>query len=207
MVNRKYTAMRFNNQSATKIGKGAFSTAYRVDGTDQVFILTKLDSDSNKYIKEIYTHIKKKHVPYMRTIGIEVYMPRVGYVNVYESRYYAPLTAKNKQAWSDYKVLNRAWDQVYYDNVNLVMNSRGDEYIDRHVVVAEFIERLTINQSVSQDIIDALDSIYTWATAFSTGFLFEFPKHNLRVDQDGNLILLDIVFFMTPTEDRKARNW
>jgi hypothetical protein len=183
--------MKFNNMPASQIGKGKFSTAYRVDNTDIVYILTKTQNDTaNDNTKEIYTHIESIHVPYMSTVDTEVYMPRIGFCNVYESRYYAPLTAASKIAWRDYNALKKAWNHIFDESRELL--HRNDML---YAICGNFIAYLEKNQIVSAELIRALELIESWSSAFGPNFLFEFSPRNLKVDSHGNLILLDIVFF------------
>ena len=195
--------MRINDQEVKRIGRGEFSAAYRVVDSDIVYIATVTNDDSaNDNTKEIYSHIDSKHVPYMSTVDTEVYMRGYGYVNLYESRYYMPLTAQHMQAWKEYKILSSAWEKISRENMHLIMKAEHGEYGMRHAVCELFIRYLEDNDLVSSELIRALDLIHTWASAYGSGFLFEFPKQNLRVDSEGNLILLDIVFFRKPERNR-----
>lgn len=191
--------MRINNQEVVKIGKGAFSTAYRVVDSDVVIIATKTQDDSaNDNTKEIYTHIDSKHVPYMATIDTKVYMPKVGHVNLYESRFYMPLSAKSRQAWSDYKALQKAWNHIMSESYAQLNAIQHGEYYRWYEISYNFIQYLEENQIVSAELIRVLGLIHTWSTAFGPNFLLEFSPRNLKVDSEGNLILLDIVFFRKP---------
>jgi hypothetical protein len=183
--------MRINNQDVTLIGKGQFSRAYKAIDSDQVYILTKTNDDSaNDNTKEIYTHIESPHVPYMNTIDTEVYVPRIGYCNLYESRFYGKLTAANTAAWRDYQALRKAWNHTMKESYALLRT------VDMwHAVCENFIRYLEEHAIVSDEIIRALDLIHTWSSAYGSSFLFEFSPRNLKVDSNGNLILLDIVFF------------
>jgi hypothetical protein len=186
-------AMQYNGMNLIKIGKGEFSTVFVAENTDRVFIFTKTSNDDNKYGKDIYCHMDSVHTPAMKTVDLETYIPHMGYCNVYESKLYAKLTANNKDAWRIAKILRQTWESVYRANI------RKLQHHDRwYEVCYDYIDTLRDNSNIPESIIHALDCIYSWATAYGPNFLFEFPTRNLKVDQDGNLILLDIVFFRSP---------
>lgn len=179
--------MRINNQEVVKIGQGQFTSAYRVPDSDVVYLLSKVNNTTNDYVKEIYTHIQHPHIPVMETLYREVYFSRMGYRNIYKTRYYNPLTAQSTTAWAHYKTLKNTWERI--------RTSKYKKPDNWYQYMGDFIDTLRDEQSVPNSIIDALDLLYSWVTAYGSNFLLEFSPRNLKVDDHGNLILLDIIFF------------
>lgn len=179
--------MRIENQEVEKIGQGEFSTAYRVIDSDIVYILSRTDDENNQYVKDIYVHSTGKHIPEYETIELERYFSRIGYRNVYKTRFYHPLTAKNKEAWKHYKTIKATWDKIRY----ATYKTPDDWYQYMYDLISE----LRDSESVPESLVNALDRLYSWATAYGSNFMLEFSPRNLKIDNNGDLILLDILFF------------
>jgi len=185
--------MMIHGHNVKKIGQGEFSIAYRsTDDPSVVFLITPYDvyEHANQHTKEIYSHIKSKHVPYMETCD-DISIRGRDYV-CYKTKFTDKLTAKHKEAWRVAKVLQETWG-FFRGEISLHMIRNRYDLL--YQVVYNFIEKLEQDGNVPDSIIEALRNIYTWTTAFDSNFLFEFPTHNLAVSEDGTLILRDIVYF------------
>lgn len=188
--------MMIHNHNVIKIGQGEFSIAYRSkDDPSVVFLLTPYDmhENANQYTKEIYSHIESEHIPYMSTCN-DVYM-RGQYYTCYETRFTDKLMAKHKEAWRIAKTLQKTWDS-FRGEISIRLFRK--DYDKLYEVAYNFIDKLREEESVPESVISALENIYTWACAFGSNFLFEFPARNLAVSEDGTLVLRDIVFFRSP---------
>ena len=181
--------MRIENQDVIRIGAGEFSTAWRVVDSDIVYILSRTDDENNQYVKDIYVHSSGKHIPEYETVELERYIPRVGYRNVFKTRYYHKLTASNKEAWNQAIILRNTLDRVKREN-NAWRNPDN-----AYTLLYDVIAMLRKESSVPESLIEALDRLYSWATAYGSNFYIEFQTRNLKVDNNGDLILLDVIFF------------
>ena len=178
---KKITIMNQNRAESTLeaayLGRGSFVTCYEHEGIVYSFIKENNNREFD-YSKEgiaEWADNNNIHVPdfnYMGTFDDGT--------KLYTSPLYGDLKASHKIAWSQYKQLKNAWESIpftlergYYKN-NRIIDSLRD------IVSGELIEALeTINDSCSN---------------YGDYYLFEFPKRNLKVDSDGNLILLDVIF-------------
>lgn len=166
-----------------KIGEGAYSKVYRaLDNTALVYIL----SPSDDYVKEILTHIESPHIPVMRRVDDLTYNYKE--YTIWETQYSESPMKKHGRSFEQMRILQREWEKTHPRFFRL------DRY-NWHAVVANFIDDLRSNDAIEESVIDALDKIYTWSTAYGSNFKFEFPKCNLGVTEDGTLLLRDIVFF------------
>jgi hypothetical protein len=103
---------------------------------------------------------------------------RIGWLNdeipVYKMPFYPPLTAAWEEAWTQLKFLNSfepADKSLLYENAELA--------------------------SKWPKLAEAMDTIIHTAWdygQYADPWFLEFPKRNLRVDKDGNLVLLDVLF-------------
>ncbi len=178
-------ALQINGHTMTRIGTGEFARVYRsVENPDIVYILT----DEDDSIKEIYSHVESVHVPYMHMRDQVFY--RGKWYNVFESRYYNKLTKEHTKAWEIAKILRATWNRILDENRYRLSNK--DNW---YMLAYDFIDALREDDRIPESIIEALDNLYTWCTAYGSNFLFEFPTRNLKINDNGDLILLDIVFF------------
>jgi hypothetical protein len=124
-------------------------------------------------MKEIYTIITGTHLPVTEKIGYQ------GEKEVYRSVLYQPLTKEHTAAWGHFRELKR-----------LLGDSRGT-YV--RYVEEDKIESLSIPNQMKHDLIN----LFNWALNYDYNSFFEVSPRNLKVDSDGNLILLDVVVSLT----------
>ncbi len=165
------------------LGKGSFSTCFKVDSLVYSFVRT--DKDHVDYSKEAISQWAEEnpHIPEFKNVG--------DFKNgeVYTSPLYNELTKKNKQAWSQYKLI------ASLANKNLRYNKKGyNLFINR-----EFIDSL--KDVISDEIFNALHILNDAMSNYGDFYMMEFPKRNLKVNDEGNLILLDVFF------NPKALKW
>lgn len=173
----------------TKLGKGAFSTAYKAPD-DRVFVLTQ-DGTYDKEIAESAHGDRptNPHLPAVERFGM------TAKETVYTMPFYnAPLRASNKEAWAEAKKLRACRDKSLYGN-----KAHMSGY-ERNVATTE----CAVESGVPEPITDALEALTSTASNYSTDYLFEFPNKNLATDALGRLVLLDVLF--DEAEMRKRRN-
>lgn len=168
------------------LGKGMFCQAFRRLDTGRVLCFCKED-----FTKEILTwdQCKLPHIPDVTRVDR---MDDADYI--YEMPYYEKLTASNKAAWSAYKALDAAWEQGRRKAIG-----KGAKTNQSFHALGADINRYTIEAAktagnVPEAIIEALEAIADSASNYGQHYTFEFAPRNLKVDADGNLILLDVIF-------------
>lgn len=181
------TPMMINGEKCKRIGKGQFSTAYRsIDDPNVVYLLTNEDDN----IREIYRHITNKHIPQMELLEQNVYIGRK-YVNVWKMPYYKPIK-KSDPCWKQYKTLYDAWQEIYTPLISAYFYKK--QYSDGFMAAEQFLQILEEKSIIDQDLLYALERINVWSSCYGSGYIFEFQKRNVGVDQDGNLVLRDVIF-------------
>lgn len=182
-----------NGQSFTleKIGKGAFSTAYRdLENPDQVLIFVRdlQDQDLQDYSKEAladwcYSDNQgaMKHIPKMEWLDQE-YKERGNFYQVFLTDFYENLSAKHKQAWTQHKQIKRLFDQALTSRGN---NEHALDQTRRFLKLAE--------KELDQDMYDALIAVSDAFRNFDDPS-FDLGKRNFGVSNEGVLILRDVVF-------------
>lgn len=179
--------MIINNEQCRRIGAGDFSTAYRsIDNPNVVYLLTKEDD----HIREIYAHIDHQNIPTFELIAQGVYI-RGKYVNIWKMPYYKPIK-KSDPCWEQYKTLYNAWQDIYIPLLSAYFYKK--QYNDGFMAAEQFLQILEDKRIIDQEMVCALEQLKTWSSCFGSGYIFEFQKRNVGVDQDGNLILRDVVF-------------
>lgn len=163
-----------------KIGKGAFSTAYRSGSVVRVVVEWKKGRKQMDYSKQALALFAGtgKHIPQIERLDFGD-----GW-EVYELPFYQRLTSADKTAWAQFQTLRKLWRE---EAQVCFRRSRYDR-------MEQFLERVK-ESDLPPSLVEDLESIII---AFSTygedAFLLEFSARNLAVDSNGNLILLDIGF-------------
>ena len=167
---------RDNIQTVKLIGKGLFSKAYLTESND-VIIVTFTDLKNVDYTKEgISEFANGLNVPQIQRLGYTRDLKS----QVYKMPYYKKLTKKDyPTAWNQAKIL-----QMELNNAgNICGYNDNDKWLD------------SLYGKIDESIIESLREInYALGNYDSESYCFEFPIRNLKVDFDGNLILLDVIF-------------
>lgn len=170
---------------ATYLGKGKFTTAYRVG--DTVYTFTDVESgDFGKEILSLHLYGEQAGLPPTQRHSDVAIRGREYYV--YSMPFIAPLTAASKQAWRDYKILAKVqvearWALPYSKPITeYAMDVNND-------ILARFIAA-----GGSQHTAEALKELVDRATNYGSDVLTEFAPRNLGVDINGNLVLRDCMF-------------
>lgn len=177
-------------QDVKLIGKGSFTRVYRgTEDTSKVYLI----SASGVYDKETLCMASENdnnsHLPIVRRRGDFTY--RGGDYYIFETVYTVKPTKENSlHAYNTAKILDSIWVNKFRSRFNYRRKH------DMHSVCYDFIEYLRENNSVDESVIDALDTIYTWASHYDSNMFFEFPMRNLGVNDNGELVLRDVLFFI-----------
>ena len=116
---------------------------------------------------------------------------------VYKSPLYYPLTAKNKDAYTEFKLLNSIrldWNEI---KSCYCPADKNEKLIDKFENSGKF----------SPILIEALRDINNALRNYGDWYCFEFPKNNLKVNADGQLILLDIIFNSDALKESKPKRF
>ena len=160
---------------AEYLGRGQFTTAYVAD--DLVYLV--VPDDCGDFSKDILESCEPMpHLPTCEKFG----MTETG--TVWREHLYAPLTRANKQAWADFKTLQKARDEAWAQ-----AQGRNFSVHNGHVVM-----QTTVDLLPDGPLKNALDELRSAAANYGSSYCFEFAKRNLAVDKDGRLILLDCTF-------------
>ena len=189
--------MYFNQHKLILLGQGKFTRAYRIENSDIVYLFTRTDNaiSANNCTKEIYTWLQGyTHIPYMQRVDTEKYIHSLhGNYNIYESRFYQQLTTAYPIAWEQAKVLRAVYtkhltlhEEKYNYNFHAIINNAYQ--------IAENMA-YELEQLIDPVLYDAIYQLIVWSSNYGQNFFMEFNRRNLKIDSDGNLILLDVVYF------------
>lgn len=174
--------MLYNNENVTRIGAGQFAVAYRSDeNPDNVYLFVKDTELARECVMQVsrQNEDSNPHLPLMTIVE------QAEKTNVYLTRYSDKLTKKKyPQAWEIAKRLRLHKE-----------NSRWQTPSNWHILCADIIEKARNDSAIPDSIVEALEHIESWASAYGSDYMFEFPARNLGVDSNGNLVLRDILFF------------
>ena len=152
------------------LNKGAFSKAYKIN--EKVVIRS---SDIAKECLAMFCQDERnKHIP--KTSCLD----DINNFSVYEMPFYNPLKASSKLAWSHYKELKKTLDEMPYDEC--IQYACFNNYIKRFKAC-----------NVPEELKQALIILISEMMNYSDNIFVEFSPRNLKVDNEGNLILLDII--------------
>lgn len=197
-----------NSYRLSRIGRGKFTTAYLI----QTNLNHALDPDVGKVIlltmsgcndKELLwmaanDHVndelprsssnRNPHLPEITRLGMMV-APDDRTVTMMP-HYKAPLRkADSAQAWKDLTWLKRAWAEI----LNARTFTTGSPKKFGSDFTYALVQRLAAEQPKSE-LVAALTSLHDHACNYGHDYFFEFSPRNLATDEQGNLILLDVIY-------------
>jgi len=176
------------------IGAGSFAKCY-TDG-ESVYSFVKHGLKYTDYSKEgiaLWANKENPYIPNYESLGDF----NDGEGNLYKSPLYSPLTAKNRDAWNEYKLLKSItlnWTEIKscYSPAD-----QNEKLIDKFENSGKF----------NPILIEALRDINNSLRNYGDSYCFEFPKCNLKVDSSGHLILLDVIFNRDALKESKPRRF
>jgi hypothetical protein len=173
---------------ATRFGRGRFTTAYRSGNT----VYTLVRGDYTKEAVWLYAG-KSIHIPQTEQIGSYEVRPVKGEaydMYVYRMPYYDKLTATSKEAWAQFKVLAKLWDQAYRTAIAKYPKVPSWCYGE----VLQVLNCLVQESELPDSLKEAFESVADAGASYGAEIGVEILRRNLKVDSSGNLILLDILF-------------
>lgn len=151
------------------LGKGLFSKAYRVG--DEVIIVTL---DPAKECLALFT-VENIHLPELTTLE------DIGEKRAYKMLYYEALTAQHKEAWEQYKLLKKVIDTVRYNHPG------------KYKCYEVYRELVNTCEGLKESIKEAVNSLLDGMANYTENVFIEVSPRNLKVNENGELILLDII--------------
>ena len=171
--------------NARFLGAGEFAKCFLYDNFVYSFVkYGNRESDYSKEAISLYTDENNPHIPEFEKLD----SPSDFYM-IFKSPYYKELTTENKEAWKIAKELKRIWQNTQYSIHKNGWNTNED-----------IINRLKESAIIPDSIIEAIESINVACSNYGLDYYLEFPKRNLKVNDNGELILLDCIF------NSKAKN-
>lgn len=171
------------------IGQGQFTEAFR-NGSG-VYLFTNEDSATGDYSKQAMSLFtgNNPHLPDIEWVeGTDDY-------TVYKSRYYEPITAKHKEAWTIGKYLEK--ERIRLWNINSYkVTTRQKEWFE---VMQELVDTVDVTDLMR----DALQNLLYAGMNYDNNVAFEFAKKNLCVNEEGLLVFIDCIWF----PDKAKANW
>jgi GNAT superfamily N-acetyltransferase len=108
---------------------------------------------------------------------------------IYTMPYYKPISAKDREAWSIMRELNRAKD-VVWRNYHFGGKTRDRPiYTYWYEMGNDIISEAKVPQSVKEALTELLNAAGNYGSV-----MFEFDKRNVGVDELGRIIFRDIIF-------------
>lgn len=177
-----YLTIGGNFVKAKQMGKGRFSKVYEVESDpDHVYIV------SNDWAKHMLTDTwarrgESAHLPEIEKAG--TLEGKKDDYTIFKMKRYSPLTAKHKEAWKVYRQLVKIADEIFRAN-----SWQYRRELDKiaHLIASD--ERLPEN------IREALQFLLFYATNYHENYYLDLTKSNFSVDENGVLILRDVVYF------------
>ena len=167
--------------SLERIGKGMFATVYRDRGDpSKVWIFV----DDRAHQKQILWMLRGEAEDNPHLPSVE----RMGYTKdqtVYRMPFYRKLTkASAPRAWADYQAIRRCLGSLP------PLDNTYDGY-DRSYRAVECVKNADV---VSDELVEALELLRDTAADYGSSYAMEISPRNLAVDEQGNLVLLDLMY-------------
>ena len=173
-----------------KIGKGAFTTAYREYGEPHGGYVLLVTDDPMKDVLHDLTGTANPHLPGLDYVG---YLVKTG-ESVYRTNYFPRLRAASVAAWAQYKVLRALADDMRWYGV-----ARKSGLFPVH----EFDHRVRHTEGLPESLKDAISLLCDSALEYQAPN-FEFAPRNLGTSGD-TLILLDVLYDQYALDERSNR--
>lgn len=186
------------------LGRGRWTTAYHdptPGGWVYLFVSVRADGRTD-HSKEILSHellgVVPHDNPHLPIVERFDDIDNSDAFNVYRERYYHKLTAKHREAWKAYKALRLIAEAAWSSN-GRVRKLRNPSAAAAEVR-AEIIERAEEHEDVPTELVEALRLLSDATENYGNSWCFEFRPANLKVDDVGRLILLDVIYDVEQVE-------
>jgi hypothetical protein len=183
MKTRKEKLIRIPNQwgeydtvKADFIGAGSFCKCYRVG--NRVYSFLRIENNTDLSKEAISLFASGANIPEIEKEGCNEDDTRL----IFSMPFYSPLTRQNIQAWNQFQIMRKIWKE----------NRRGlDEMgYNYNVRLIELFQAANIHESITE----SLTSINDACSNYGLEYTFELALRNTKVNQDGDLIFLDVIF-------------
>ena len=166
----------FESHEAEFIGAGSFCKCYRVG--NRVYSFLKVENNTDLSKEAISLFASGANIPQIEKEGYNQDNTRL----IFSMPFYSPLTRQNLQAWNQFQIMRRIWNE----------NRRGLDEIgyNYNVRLIELFQAAGIHESITE----SLTSINDACSNYGLEYMFEFALRNTKVNQDGDLIFLDVIF-------------
>jgi len=173
----------YESHDAEFLGRGSFATCYRIG--NRVYSFVKNGDKNNDYSKEAIAEFASGlHVPDIRSEGDSQDEKH----KIYSMPFYSRLMKESPFAWQQAKKLQVIWKRILSSSAwQGSKNTWGYEYNNKIIDAARI-------EGLPESIIESLESIGNACANYGDKYFFEFSNRNLKIDAQGNLIFLDIVF-------------
>ena len=162
-----------------KIGSGSFSRIYRSPKYVYIVVVAKGCPDKDIMVQAHESFPRNPHLPNIHRFGTT----KAGDL-VYRTRWYRTPLRRDAglEAWEAKATLNLCWNDVLA--LGEILGSRANELLVECTRVLK----------VEPALVEALDALREAAAAYSKHYIFEFPPRNLASDEEGHLVLLDVLY-------------
>lgn len=169
-----------------KIGRGMFADCYVSDEENRVYSFVEdreRDNDTSREAIANWADMTNPHVPKFERLG--VYKDGAKWGQLYTSPFYYAIT-KRSQAEKDFRVLVKIFDALDWREFSFAYDFN-----------MEFLNRLYMyddGEKISPRLYEAVESMINAVSNCGDNFKLEIARRNLKMDEEGRLVLLDLFF-------------
>lgn len=171
----------------SRLGRGQWSTVWR--NGSHAYSITKSGDIGKEAISWFCSESDNPHIPVIERVGMS------GDDYVYKMPVYEKLTAKHKDAWEQFRLLEKYRDEAWREVLSSPNKLAGLRWLeDGYLIAQRTIEKYREDKNHVPEIADAMQEILDAGMNFGSSCCFEFAKRNLAIDDHSRLVLLDILY-------------
>ena len=185
--------LRIDNKNieVKRLANGAFSRVYQ--GVENGIIYALVEDNSGDYTKEAiadWTDHNNPHIPQIKRESINNSLSSLPYLDFYVFSMPHYGVTKGEARKTARQLIDLWWEfmarnPIRNHNAEWLFYDRCDAFLN------------TLEGDFSDTLIDALESILGAMTNYSQAVNWDFKMDNFKMDNEGNLILLDVIFDIT----------
>lgn len=189
---------------AAFLGKGLFCTAYtrqdEGESKGRVVCLYKEENLSKGILADCYRYGPFTHLPEVERID-----DANDATYIYQMPLYAPLTAENKEAWRQFKTLQKRREEVWQQFCQDYLNGKNQEVYNIGYLFNQLLEEFVdLEEALPDSLKTAISKLTDHAASYGSEYIFDgFCKANCKTDANGTLILLDPMLNCRELERRR----
>jgi hypothetical protein len=187
--------------SLKQIGKGHSTIAYMGDdGWVWLVVSHKARDPAKDVLSEFNCEHEEycKHIPYIEQVGFIRKRGSTQEDYVYRMAFYRTINASDKVAWKQLKELNKLNEKAFESTLKRHkyrytgrIDCSGDREREMCNTLTDLVSHSTIlPESLRQAVVELKEHLED----YDEGWVFEFPTRNIGIDEDGNLVLRDVIF-------------